>query len=85
MGVVLDAFYKDQRLLPDSEVCELLNWSSETLKAKRARREAPPSLKIKAIHLTKFDDLTSWLTENGKLIQSAAQAGKEQAAHDILT
>lgn len=74
MGQVLDAFYKDQRMLPDQEVCELLNWSSDTLKAKRARREAPPSLKIKAIHLTKFDDLTAWLTENGTRIQPIAQA-----------
>lgn len=74
MGVALDAFYKDQRMLPDQEVCELLNWSNKTLKAKRARREAPPSLKIKAIHLTKFDDLTSWLMENGTLIRPNAQA-----------
>ena len=81
MGVVLDAFYRDQRMLPDSEVCELLNWSNDTLKAKRARREAPPSLKIKAIHLTKFDDLTSWLTENGTLIRPNAQA---KVAEDLL-
>lgn len=81
MGVVLDAFYKDQRMLPDQEVCELLNWSNDTLKAKRARREAPPSLKIKAIHLTKFDDLTAWLSENGTLIQPIA---KSKVSADLL-
>ena len=73
MGVVLDAFYRDQRMLPDGEVCELLNCSNDPLQANRARRQAPPSLKIKAIHLTKFDDLTAWLMENGTRIQPIAQ------------
>ena len=81
MGAVLERFYQDKRLMPDEELRLALGWSPETLKAKRARREAPPSMKIKLIHLTRFDELERWLVENSTRVETS---GAEKAATDIF-
>ena len=83
MGVVLDAFFKDKRLLPDEELTVMLGWSFDTLKQMRVRREAPPSLKVRAIHLTSFDDLEKWMLENGQRTQPKSEP-KSRATADLL-
>lgn len=84
MQTLLEHFLASEKFLRDREVCDLLGWSPETLKAKRARKEAPPSIKIKAIHLTRYRDMAEYVATNGHGVCDLPNAGKEQAAQDIL-
>lgn len=84
MQSLLEHFLASEKFLRDREVCDLLGWSPETLKAKRARKEAPPSIKVKAIHLTRYRDMAEYVATNGHNVCDLPNAGKEQAAQDIL-
>jgi predicted DNA-binding transcriptional regulator AlpA len=71
MMTLLEDFLASERLLRDAEVCDLLGWSAETLKAKRARREAPPSIKVKSVHLTRYADLSGFIERVGRQVDDA--------------
>ena len=66
MRTLLEDFLASERMLRDQEVMELLGWSADTLKQKRARKEAPPSTKIRAIHLTRYCDLADYIATEGR-------------------
>ena len=84
MQTLLEHFLASEKFLRDREVCDLLGWSPETLKAKRARKEAPPSIKVKAIHLTRYRDMAEYVTANGHGVCDLPHVGTKQAAQDIL-
>ena len=65
MRTLLEDFLASEKMLRDQEVQDLLGWSADTLKQKRARKEAPPSVKVKAIHLTKYSDLADFIEITG--------------------
>lgn len=85
MQTLLEHFLASEKLLRDREVGDLLGWSQETLKAKRARKEAPPSIKIKAIHLTRYRDMAEYVATNGHGVCDLPHAGTKQAAQDIFS
>jgi hypothetical protein len=81
MRTLLEDFLSSERLLRDAEVCELLGWSAETLKSHRARRIAPKSIKVRAVHLTPYSDLADFITAAGK---AEADPGESAVAATLL-
>lgn len=81
MSQILNDFFTKSELLPENEFAALMNWSPETLKAKKARREVPDFIKVKNLVVFRYADVTDWIDQNSKTISSEAKAA---AAADLL-
>lgn len=79
----ISAFLIKHSLLLPSHIADLLHWSDDTLKAKMARREAPPFIRVKRAVFFKADDLHDWLVAHGEVIEPSTDAADTVAA-DLL-
>ena len=81
-------FLVSNKLLRDNELCDIMEWSPETLRVKRSKGEAPVALKIKSTFFTRYEDLAEFIKSAPKIDNSHKVAGLGQAselsAQDLL-
>lgn len=78
----IQAFLTENQLMSAEDLRDLLGWSDETLKAKMARREAPPFIRVKRLVLFPWGELRAWMEANGEVITPAG--AKPEIASDLL-
>jgi hypothetical protein len=83
-GFTAEKFFAEHQYLTDFDVCQIMGWNMESLIQKRARREAPASIRVKSIHLTTFAAMDAFIQLNAVHVGLESPAGSAAAKADLL-
>lgn len=84
MSERIENFLRDQRYLRDDDLAALMGWNEATKRAKIARRQVPPFIRMKRLVLFRYEDVREWLeagadcNSNGASLANADILGVSQ-------